>query len=74
MSEERNRFKKLGLNERQIEALRMMVNEGKVLTNSMYQQIFKVSRRTSLRDLSELVECGQARVVGTGTGAKYEAL
>ncbi|MGC8722177.1 MAG: ATP-binding protein [Caldisericaceae bacterium] len=67
-------LRKLGLNERQIEALRMMVNEGKVMTNSIYQQIFNVSRRTSLRDLSKLVECGQARAVGTGKGAKYEAL
>ena len=67
-------LKKLGLNERQIEALRMMVNEGKVMTNSVYQQIFGVSRRTALRDLSKLVECGQTRVIGTGKAAKYEAL
>jgi len=44
-------LKKLGLNERQIKALRMMINEKKVFTNTLYQQTFGVSRRTALRDL-----------------------
>lgn len=35
-------LKKLGLNERQIEALRMMVNEGKVFTRLMYEKTFKI--------------------------------
>jgi len=67
-------LKKLGLNERQIEALRMMLNEGKMMTNSLYQQMFSVSRRTALRDLAGLVENGQIRAVGVGKGVKYEVL
>jgi len=52
-------LKKLGLNERQIEALRLMVNEKRVITNELYQTIIKVSRRTALRDLRGLVKSGQ---------------
>ena len=67
-------LKKLELNERQIEALRLMVNEGKVMTNALYQEIFNVSRRTSLRDLKKLVDVEQVRVEGVGKGSKYRAL
>ena len=38
-------LKELGLNDRQIEALRMMVNEKVVFTNSLYQETFKVERK-----------------------------
>jgi ATP-dependent DNA helicase RecG len=66
-------LKELGLNERQVEALRLMVNEGKILTNTLYQRIFKVARRTALRDLQGLVETEQAKMIGIGKGAKYKA-
>jgi predicted HTH transcriptional regulator len=64
-------LKKLGLNERQIEALRLMVNEKRVITNELYQTINKVSRRTALRDLRGLVKSGQIKTKGVGKGTKY---
>ncbi len=67
-------LKELGLNERQIEALKMMVNNKRVFTNTLYQQIFNVSRRTALRDLKGLVQLNQARMIGIGKGAKYKAM
>lgn len=67
-------LRKLGLNERQIEALRLMLNEGEIFTNTLYQSVFKISRRSSLRDLRGLVEAGQATMMGVGKGAKYKAL
>ncbi|MEI7998837.1 MAG: ATP-binding protein, partial [Candidatus Omnitrophota bacterium] len=66
-------LKKLGLNKRQIEALRLMVNEKMVLTNEQYQNMHKVARRTALRDLQGLVESGQARATGVRKGTKYSA-
>ena len=67
-------LRKLGLNVRQINALKLMVNEGKYFTNTLYQNVFKISRRSSLRDLRGLVEAGQATMMGVGKGAKYKAL
>lgn len=66
-------LKKLGLNERQIEALRLMVNEKRVITNEIYQAVNGVSRRTALRDLRGLVESGQIKAKGVGKGTKYSA-
>jgi predicted HTH transcriptional regulator len=51
-----------------------MVNENRVLTNSLYQEIFRTSRRTALRDLHDLIEVGQVRMSGVGKGAKYKAV
>lgn len=66
-------LKELGLNDRQIEALRMMINEGKVMTNVIYRNLFKVSDRSALRDLNELVDKGLAQREGKRRGAKYTA-
>lgn len=66
-------LKKLGLNERQIETLRLMVNEKRVITNELYQVINKISRRTALRDLRGLVKSGQVKTDGIGKGTKYSA-
>jgi ATP-dependent DNA helicase RecG len=63
----------LGLNERQIEALRLMVNEGRELSNKEYREIFGVSRPTSARDLSKLVETGWVREIGKGRSLRYAA-
>lgn len=63
----------LGLNERQIEALRLMVNEGREISNSLYQKLFDVSRRTATRDLAGLVETGWVRRRGKGKGTRYMA-
>jgi len=63
----------LGLNERQIEALRLMVNEGREMTNAMYQELFEVSRRTATRDLKAMLKTGWVRQRGTGKGTRYVA-
>jgi ATP-dependent DNA helicase RecG len=64
----------LGLNERQIEALRLMVNEGKELSNADYRQRFNVSKNTASRDLQALVETGWVKVIGIGRGTRYRAV
>ena len=64
----------LGLNERQIEALRLMVNEGKELSNADYRQLFNVSKNTASRDLQALVRTGWVRVEGIGRGTRYRAV
>lgn len=66
-------LRKLGLNDRQIKALRIMVNEKKIITNELYQRIFNISRRTAVRDLQGLVESNQIKVEGVGKGTKYKA-
>lgn len=43
------------LNERQMKALKYL-KENRKITNSEYQRINNTSRRTALRDLTELVE------------------
>jgi ATP-dependent DNA helicase RecG len=47
-------LKKLGLNERQVKAVLYVIEKGKI-TNSDYQIINKVSKRTATNDLSKLV-------------------
>jgi ATP-dependent DNA helicase RecG len=63
----------LGLNERQIEALRLMVNENQAITNREYCELFGVSTATATRDLSELRDLGQATRVGRGRSTRYVA-
>ena len=63
----------LGLNERQIEALRLMVNEGQELSNANYRQLFGVSQRTATRDLTGLVQTGWVRQGGVKRSTRYTA-
>ena len=63
----------LGLNERQIEALRLMVNEGRELSNKEYRETFGISRPTAARDLSKLVETGWVQGIGKGRSLRYAA-
>ena len=63
----------LGLNERQIEALRLMVNEKKELTNQLYREMFGITDRTALRDLNGLVAVGYVQRVGEGRRVRYIA-
>ncbi len=67
-------LKELGLNERQLEALRAMVNEKKAMTNAIYREMFKTSDRSALRDLKDLVEKGLIKRKGKRRGAEYEAI
>ena len=64
---------KLGLNNRQIEVLRMMVNEGKVFTNRMHREKFGVTNKTAATDLNILVNKGMAQVKGKGRNVEYRA-
>ena len=66
-------LKKLGLNERQVEALRVMVNEKRIMTNTTYREIFKTSERSALRDLNDLVKKGLITKVGKRRASEYKA-
>ncbi|MBU4189613.1 MAG: hypothetical protein KJ886_01260 [Candidatus Thermoplasmatota archaeon] len=61
----------MGLNERQIEALRLMVNESEELTNKEYRKKFNVSNKTAATDLNQLVKLGQIISKGKGRNVKY---
>ncbi|UTB32491.1 MAG: hypothetical protein NKF70_13540 [Methanobacterium sp. ERen5] len=67
-------LKELGLNDRQVEALRMMVNEDKTFTNSLYQKTFSVSQKTPARDLKKLLTLNQISVYGKGRSTNYKAV
>jgi ATP-dependent DNA helicase RecG len=49
-----NQLRKLGLNERQVKAVLYVVENGKI-TNSDYQDMNKISKRTATNDLTSLV-------------------
>ena len=63
----------LGLNERQVQALALMVNERRELTNREYREMFGVARNTALRDLDDLVRTGWVRQVARGRSSGYLA-
>lgn len=66
-------LKKLGLNERQIEALRLMVNEKIIFSNKEYRDYFKVSNQTFVRDMKILFKLDFVISNGTGRALKYSA-
>lgn len=61
---------KLGLNERQLGALVFWRNEEEITTGK-YASRFQITDRTSLRDLTELVELGLLKRVGDKKSSKY---
>jgi len=61
------------LNERQVEALRLMVNEGTELNNRRYRDMFGITDRSALRDLYQLVDLGLVRRLGERRSARYIA-
>jgi ATP-dependent DNA helicase RecG len=61
---------RMGLNERQIQAIRVL-HECSRITNREYQDLFDISERTALYDLSGLVEKGIALPVSAGRGRYY---
>lgn len=64
-------LRSLGLNERQINAIKFVKDKGK-LTNKDYQDLFSVSKQTATRDLSHLVELSILQKIGqTGKGTYY---
>ncbi len=65
-------LKKLGLNERQINAIEFVKVKGKI-TNTDFQELQNVSKATATRDLTELVEKFKLldKVGQTGVGTAY---
>jgi len=51
-------LKDLGLNERQINALTLIINNNEFFSTKTYSELFDVSRRTTTRDLNKLAEEG----------------
>ena len=66
-------LKEMGLNDRQIEALRLMINEKQIFTNRRYRNVFKVTNKTAATDLNFLVKKGMAQVKGRGRSVEYLA-
>ena len=66
-------LRELGLNERQIEALRLMVNEGEIFTNRKYRHLFKITNKTAATDLNVLVQKGMVEISGKGRSREYLA-
>lgn len=48
-------LKKMGLNERQVKGIRLVIEKGKI-SNKEYQALNNVSRETSTRDLKDLID------------------
>ncbi len=65
------RLQAMGLNERQIKAVLYVKEQGSI-TNTAYQGLVKVSKRTSSRDLEDMVVRGILERLGrTGKGTHY---
>ncbi len=61
----------LNLNERQVQAI-AYIKKNRIIINSIYQSEFNASKRTSSRDLDELLSKGILEKVGTtGKGVHY---
>ncbi len=68
---EKSKFDLSELNERQKKAFEYVIKNGKI-TNSDYQEITRVSKKTSSRDLKKLVDLGLFKKQGeTGKGTHY---
>jgi len=65
-------LREIGLNERQIEALRQMVNEGQDLTRREYASLFEISRTMAYYDLNDLVQRGLVTRRKRGRSTYYE--
>jgi len=62
---------KLGLNDRQIKAVLLVKEKGKI-TNNEYQILNEISDRTALRDLEELTEKSILIKEGEKKGTSYK--
>ncbi len=61
----------ISLNPRQIKLLDYLGHSGGSITNSQYQELFLVSKRTASNDLSELTTHGLLTVEGAGRATHY---
>jgi predicted HTH transcriptional regulator len=67
-----NMISKLGLNERQIKAVKYVKEKGRI-TNKEYREICQTSERTATRDLTRLVILKVFEQIGiTGKGTEYK--
>lgn len=66
-------LRELGLNERQIQALALLVNAKETMTNRKYRDLFAVSNKTVYRDLDGLLEKGFIEKHGQGRSVYYTA-
>lgn len=66
-------LRELGLNQRQVEALRLMVNERKSFSNREYREKFNVSNQTYVRDMRILLKAGFVIPEGSGRSLRYKA-
>lgn len=67
-------MRELGLNDRQIDALRLMVNDGEKMTNKKYRNEFGVSNATAYRDLKEMLDLDFLEETGEGRNKEYSAI
>lgn len=65
-----NMISKLGLNERQLKAVKYVKEKGRI-TNKEYQEINKVSNKTAYLDLSEIVQKNILTIEGIGRNVSY---
>lgn len=63
----------LDLNDRQLTAIKFVKQTGKI-TNSKYQELIGVTRKTSMRDLNDLINQSVFELVGEKRGAYYVIL
>lgn len=66
-------LREIGLNERQIEGLKLMVNEQKSITIEQYTKMFKITDKTARVDLKELMDKNFISKVGSTKGAYFQA-
>ncbi len=70
---DRTDLRGLGLNERQLGALKLIINERKTFTIKEYVGCFDVNDRTARRDLKKLIEFGFIEKLGKTKGAYFQA-
>lgn len=66
-------LKELGLNDRQIEVLKLVVNKKQNITIQKYADMFNISDKTAKRDIKKLVEVEMIEKVGFKKGAYFKA-
>lgn len=66
-------LRELGLNERQVEILKLMINESKNIEITDYASKFNVSEKTARRDLKKLTSIGFIEKIGSTKKAYFRA-
>jgi len=66
-------LKELGLNDRQIQVLKLAVNKKQNITIQKYADMFNISDKTAKRDIKKLIEVQMIEKVGFKKGAYFKA-